>query len=132
MLADSQTVSHLVVPVGVAVSLIALMRYFRVRGSPSKTQLPHPPGPKGLPFIGNILDIPRDMPIWEAFGRMAEKHRACIFHTLVSSNWNPRDIETDVMYLKMLGRDMVVLSSSEAIEDLLEKRSAIYSDRVEY
>ena len=34
------------------------------------------------------------------------------------------------MYLNMLGTDIVVLSSSETIADLLDKRSAIYSDKV--
>ena len=29
-----------------------------------------------------------------------------------------------------MGEDMIVLSSNEAISDLLEKRSSIYSDRV--
>jgi len=34
------------------------------------------------------------------------------------------------MYLNVLGTDLVVLNSSEAIADLLDKRSAIYSDKV--
>ena len=34
------------------------------------------------------------------------------------------------MYLNMFGTDMVVLNSSEAIADLLDKKSAIYSDKV--
>jgi len=34
------------------------------------------------------------------------------------------------MYFNMLGTDIVVLNSSEAIADLLDKRSAIYSDKV--
>jgi len=34
------------------------------------------------------------------------------------------------MYLNMLGTDIVVLNSSETIADLLDKRSAIYSDKV--
>lgn len=38
--------------------------------------------------------------------------------------------DTDVLYLRVMGNDMVVLSSHEAISDLLEKRSSIYSDRV--
>ena len=42
---------------------------------------------------------------------------------------NPRT-ETDIMYLNMLGTDIVVLNSSETIADLLDKRSAIYSDKV--
>lgn len=34
------------------------------------------------------------------------------------------------MYFNMFGTDMVVLNSSESIADLLDKRSAIYSDKV--
>ena len=34
------------------------------------------------------------------------------------------------MYLNMFGTDFVVLNSSEVIADLLDKRSAIYSDKV--
>ena len=34
------------------------------------------------------------------------------------------------MHLNMLGKSIVVLNSSEAIVDLLDKRSAIYSDKV--
>jgi hypothetical protein len=34
------------------------------------------------------------------------------------------------MYFNMFGTDLVVLNSSEAIGDLLDKRSAIYSDKV--
>jgi hypothetical protein len=37
---------------------------------------------------------------------------------------------TDVMYLKLLTTDFVVLNSTEAITDLPEKRSNIYCDRV--
>ena len=34
------------------------------------------------------------------------------------------------MYLNGFGMNIVVLNSSEAIADLLDKRSAIYSDKV--
>jgi len=37
---------------------------------------------------------------------------------------------TDILYLRLMGDDMVVLSSDQAISDLVEKRSAIYADRV--
>ena len=39
-------------------------------------------------------------------------------------------VETDVMHLNVLGTDLVVLNSSEAIANLLDKKSATYSDRV--
>lgn len=35
----------------------------------------------------------------------------------------------DVMHLKVLGRNMIVLNSVQAATDLLEGRSAQYSDR---
>lgn len=38
--------------------------------------------------------------------------------------------DTDVLYLKLLDTDFVILNSTEAIVDLTEKRSNIYSDRV--
>ena len=38
--------------------------------------------------------------------------------------------DTDVLYLRLLTKDVVVLNSTEAITDLTEKRSSIYSDRV--
>lgn len=35
----------------------------------------------------------------------------------------------DVVYAHLLGKDVVILNSMQAARDLLEKRSAIYSDR---
>lgn len=35
----------------------------------------------------------------------------------------------DVMHLSVLGQPLVILSSREAITELLEKRGSIYSDR---
>lgn len=35
----------------------------------------------------------------------------------------------DVIYLNALGKDIVVLNSEQAANDLLDKRSANYSDR---
>jgi hypothetical protein len=38
--------------------------------------------------------------------------------------------DTDVVYLNFLGTDNIIINTNEAISDLLDKRSAIYSDRV--
>ena len=78
MFDDTKTISHLTVSIGVTVSIIALGRYLKSRGSRNKSKLPYPPGPKGLPLIGNILDLPRDVPVWEGFAKMAETYRTLI------------------------------------------------------
>jgi len=75
MFGDTAILSPLAVPLGATVLLIALARYLRPRDFLNKSKLPYPPGPKGLPLIGNALDFPRGMPIWEGLGQMAEKHR---------------------------------------------------------
>ncbi|PIL32001.1 cytochrome P450 [Ganoderma sinense ZZ0214-1] len=72
--------------------------------------LPLPPGPKRLPILGNALDIPLSKQ-WLAFQRWAEEYG-------------------DIVYLNLLGQSVIVLNTTQATSDLLDKRSAIYSDRL--
>ncbi|KAK0491979.1 cytochrome P450 [Armillaria luteobubalina] len=68
-----------------------------------------PPGPPADPIIGHIRSLPRvDQP--EVFHEWAKTYG-------------------DVMYLEVLSRKMIILDSIEAANDLLDKRSAIYSCR---
>ena len=39
--------------------------------------LPVPPGPKGLPFVGNVLDMPVTQE-WTAFAEWAKHYGECI------------------------------------------------------
>jgi len=39
-------------------------------------------------------------------------------------------LDSDVVHLNLLGADHIILNSNEAITDLLDKRSTLYSDRV--
>ena len=55
-----------VVVVAVGIALAVLQR----RRAPSRP--PYPPGPKGYPVIGNVLDSPKN-PIWEGFTAMAKE-----------------------------------------------------------
>ncbi|GJE84150.1 cytochrome P450 [Phanerochaete sordida] len=86
------------------VAAVALQAYLRRR----RYRLP--PGPKGLPVLGNKYDIPEKYE-WLAYER-----------------WG-REFGSDVIYLNFVGTPVIVLNSMQAINDLLEKRSAIYSDR---
>jgi hypothetical protein len=71
--------------------------------------LPLPPGPKPLPLIGNLLDMPKE--------KDGETYRS----------WNDR--YGDVVYVEVLGSKVVVLSSAAVINELFERRSSVYSDR---
>ncbi|KAJ7146860.1 cytochrome P450, partial [Mycena epipterygia] len=72
--------------------------------------LPLPPGPRKLPIIGNIFDLPSGFE-WKTY-----------------KEWS-RQYNSDIIHLDLAGTSVIVLSSLKATEELLEKRSSIYSDR---
>ncbi|KAK7040939.1 cytochrome p450 [Paramarasmius palmivorus] len=74
-----------------------------------RTRPRYPPGPPGRLFGGNLKDIPVKKP-WIAYADWAKQYG-------------------DVMHLQMSGDHAVILSSAKASNDLLDKRSRIYSAR---
>jgi hypothetical protein len=45
----------------------------------SRVSLPHPPGPKGWPILGNLFDVPKEEP-WAGYKYLSKKYgkpRAC-------------------------------------------------------
>ncbi|KAH8987086.1 cytochrome P450 [Lactarius hatsudake] len=86
---------------------VIVYRLFQRRRRPP---LPFPPGPKGLPLIGNLRDLPTQYQ-WLNYEKLGQ------------------EIGSDIVHLELLGTHLVVLNSEKAANDLLEKRSSIYSDR---
>ncbi|KAF5321938.1 hypothetical protein D9619_001235 [Psilocybe cf. subviscida] len=74
--------------------------------------LPLPPGPKGWPLIGNVFDMPMSRG-WEVY------HKWC------------KELGTGLLYLNATGTKIIVLDTYEDCVALLEKRSAIYSGRMQ-
>ncbi|KAJ3882853.1 cytochrome P450 [Lentinula edodes] len=69
-----------------------------------------PPGPRGLPILGNVLELATASQIWLIFDRWKYQYGP-------------------IMYLNMAGKNIVVLNTQAAATELLERRSANYSDR---
>lgn len=117
-------------------SISVLCLYVFLRWSAQKSRnplrLPLPPGPKGLPLVGNIRDIPSpDEDESEAYHKLVEQYGTSRFHkNIVNTNLPNRTILGDVMSLVVFGQPIIVLSSAKAANDLFEKRSANYSDRI--
>ncbi|KAG2008676.1 O-methylsterigmatocystin oxidoreductase [Coprinopsis cinerea AmutBmut pab1-1] len=89
--------------------VVVLLRVGRNLRASRKTPAPLPPGPKGLPILGNLFQIPIHQP-WK------------VYHS-----W--KETYGDIIYLEALGQRILVLNSLASIEALLVKRAANYSDR---
>ncbi|KAI9465858.1 cytochrome P450 [Lactarius psammicola] len=70
---------------------------------------PLPPGPLPWPLVGNITDL-RANELW-----------------LLTTQWAKR--YGDIVYLHVFGQPLIFINSPAAVAELMEKRSAIYSDR---
>ncbi|KDR69689.1 hypothetical protein GALMADRAFT_230616 [Galerina marginata CBS 339.88] len=68
-----------------------------------------PPGPRGLPLLGNVFEMPTKLP-WIRFAEFAEQYGPIV--SFVAA-----------------GHPMVVLNDHRSSFELLERRSAIYSHR---
>ncbi|KAJ7763385.1 putative monooxygenase [Mycena metata] len=68
-----------------------------------------PPGPRRLPVVGSALQMPRSHP-WLTFAEWAKTYGS-------------------IVYADVVGQPLIILNSRKAAMDLLDGRSAIYSDR---
>ncbi|EMD40133.1 hypothetical protein CERSUDRAFT_151114 [Gelatoporia subvermispora B] len=92
-----------------AVVLLLLRKRAKASANPYHN-LPCPPGPKPMPLIGNALDVPSEY-AWRTYAQWTDKYG-------------------DIICTRLFGNTIIILNSLEAATDLLEKRSANYSDRL--
>ncbi|KZV73581.1 cytochrome P450 [Peniophora sp. CONT] len=100
----AHAVSFLDIAAIVALAYIAKRLLFR-----SKLTPPLPPGPSGLPLIGNALDLPQTEPykVYVDWGRQ----------------YGP------IMHVSVLGQPIVIVNNLAIATELLERRATLYSER---
>ncbi|KAG2356983.1 cytochrome P450 [Suillus spraguei] len=69
----------------------------------------YPPGPPGWPLIGNILDMPHIKP-WLIFTEWGKKYG-------------------HISHIEVWGQHIVVVNSVKTAMDMMDNKSAVYSDR---
>ncbi|KAG8947342.1 hypothetical protein FRC04_010790 [Tulasnella sp. 424] len=104
--------NSLVVDVCIIGAVLALGSYLRhrvVMRSRNPQGLPYPPGPRQLPIIGNLLDMPRS--------------HYPLTHTKWLREYGP------LTYLVAMGQPILVINSFDMAKDLLDKKSSNYINR---
>ncbi|KAK0484843.1 cytochrome P450 [Armillaria novae-zelandiae] len=106
---SSSTMSTLFVIIDVCAVITALMLIQRLSNGTKTRKALLPPGPKELPLIGNLLDMPTEKE-WLTFAKWGERYG-------------------DIATVAFFGQRLIVLNSEKIAVDLLDKKSSIYSDR---
>jgi hypothetical protein len=125
-------ISSLAVAMGLlilAIDVLVLVSFFSVfleiRDHRRRGGLPYPPGPRPLPLIGNLLDIPKEFS-WLTYSQHSRIHgkNYSVVRILLTEG-----MAGDIISFHIFGQVIVVLNSIKATKGLLERRGEIYSDR---
>ena len=111
--------SILVSSVVAGLAIVLIVRYFQ---SPWRKL---PPGPKGLPLLGNVLQMGNKQ--WLNFMKWKQEFGQRLIDLLVVVSDDSSS--GDVFYLNAAGQPIIVLNTQKAAADLLDRRAGIYSDR---
>ncbi|KAJ6508469.1 cytochrome P450 [Mycena sanguinolenta] len=92
-----------------AVAVSTILLAVVVKRWKATSRLPFPPGPKPRFLVGNLFDIPTEMP-WITYTEWGKQYG-------------------DVVHVQVFGQHILILNSVKAATELLEKRAINYSDR---
>jgi hypothetical protein len=101
----------IITSVGISFVLAAGILHMTKRYLQNKHTLPLPPGPAGIPFLGNVNDMPKP--------GVPECH-----HWL-----QHKDLYGPISSVTVLGQTFIIMNDPEIAFELLRDRSAIHSSR---
>ncbi|KAH9957215.1 cytochrome P450 [Russula dissimulans] len=99
----------LMLAIDVLVLVSSLSVFLAIRDHQRRRGLRYPPGPRPLPIVGNLFDMPMEFS-WLKYSQLSKIHG-------------------DILSFHIFGQVIVVLNSIKTTKDLLERRGDIYSDR---
>ncbi|TDL26767.1 cytochrome P450 [Rickenella mellea] len=102
--------THFPLSIAVVALVSLVLLAFIQRRSRSRKHLKLPPGPRGYPFIGNLIEVAK-----------AERPN------LIFLEWTKT--YGNMIHFSIFGFQSLIVSKLSIANDLLEKRGAIYSDR---
>ncbi|KAI1457470.1 putative cytochrome P450 oxidoreductase OrdA-like protein [Annulohypoxylon moriforme] len=103
------SVSSLLISLGIGLAFVYLIAKFL--GLSNGNHPPLPPGPKGVPFVGNLNDLPQP-------------------GVLESDHWlKHKELYGPLSSITVMGQTIVIINDAKLAFELLEKRSAKHSSR---
>ncbi|KAF8553333.1 cytochrome P450 [Imleria badia] len=90
------------------VVIICIERYFKNARNRLRS-CPLPPGPPGLPWVGNVIGIDAGAP-WLTYSKWAKTYG-------------------DLIHTRLLGKHIIIINSEKVAKELFDQRSRNYSDR---
>lgn len=94
--------------VALVIACLAWFNFIRRRSS-GASRLPPPPGPKGLPILGNIFQVPTKRE-WLRYSEWFDKYG-------------------DMINLNVLGQNILILNSADLAREMFESKGSVYSGR---